>query len=136
LFLAIRNTHMRSILFDSSPQLQKTAERFIQYWKARVTLWGEEIAYRRITVADFSEDDMKTMMIGSYIACRHLDEYERGIMIVDSSRINGSPSHRVGFVSFQIEYPNLAVNFIMFVTLVGVFLPIVLLNHIFYKSKL
>jgi hypothetical protein len=82
-------------LFCEEFDANKAAIRFVKYWKERVLLWGEEIAYRRICITDFTVDDQYALKLGAYQVGPVLDKYKRGIMYCNQSIIDHRPEQRI-----------------------------------------
>ena len=68
--------------------------RFIKYWKERIWLWGEDKAFRKITINDFDDEDQVALLLGGYRICPSFDKFERGVIISDRNKFDLRPTHR------------------------------------------
>jgi hypothetical protein len=47
---------------------QKAAERMVLYWREKVKIFGRQNAYRRLTMDDLEEQDVRAIRAGSILA--------------------------------------------------------------------
>lgn len=92
---------LRCELFD--PKL--AAIRYVRYWKERISLWGVDKAFRRITLDDFKECDEATLHLGGIQPLKDKDRFNRSIILFDKSRYDFSNRKSMARVAwYMIEY--------------------------------
>jgi hypothetical protein len=72
----------------------KAAIRMATYWDKKVELFGQDRAFRRLTLADFDEDDGEALRLGGTRLFPVRDEAGRALIYVDKSRYEHRTTHR------------------------------------------
>lgn len=54
------------------------------YWKSKLKIFGEEKAFRKITLADVDGDDLASLRAGSYMALPNRDAAGRAVMFAST----------------------------------------------------
>jgi hypothetical protein len=78
--------------------VQKAAERMGCYWDKKVELFGQERAFRPLTLAEFDDEDSEALRLGGTRYLPIKDEAGRGLILVDKSRFDLRASHRKSMV--------------------------------------
>ena len=85
----------RAELYD----VEKAATRFVNHWEHKVRLWGQEKAFRKLSVNDFDDNDQEALLGGGIRVLPLKDRNGRGIIMVDRNYYDLRPSHRTSMVS-------------------------------------
>jgi hypothetical protein len=78
--------------------IQKAAACLVAYWEAKVRVWGEDHAFHKIVLDDFTEEDQCALGLGGIRCLPERDKSGRGIFIVDKTRFDPRQSHRQSMV--------------------------------------
>jgi hypothetical protein len=76
----------------------KAAVRMGTYWDKKVELFGPDRAFRRLTLADFDEEDAVALRQGGTQFFPVKDHAGRGLIYVDKSRYEHRATHRKSMV--------------------------------------
>ena len=68
------------------------------HWEAKVSIFGEDRAFRRITLADIPVEDEDAFRLGGVCALPERDGKGRGILLVDRSHFDQRTTHRKSMV--------------------------------------
>jgi hypothetical protein len=82
--------------------VQKAAERMGCYWDKKVELFGEDRAFRPLTLADFDDEDSEALRLGGTRYLPIKDAAGRGLIFVDKSRYDLRASHRKSMVRKEL----------------------------------
>jgi hypothetical protein len=80
--------------------VDKAAVRMGTYWDKKVELFGQDRAFRRLTLADFDDDDGEALRLGGTRCFPVKDNAGRGLIYVDKSRYEPRTTHRKSMVRF------------------------------------
>lgn len=80
---------------------QAAAQRLVHYWNQKVELWGEERAFRPITVHDFVGQDRDALEKGGLRVLPSRDSAGRAIVVIDRTRFDQSVAGRTSMVRLQ-----------------------------------
>ena len=78
----------------------KAAVRMGTYWYKKVELFGQDRAFRKLSLADFDEDDGDALRLGGTRLFPVKDNPGRGLIYVDKSRYEPRTTHRKSMVRF------------------------------------
>jgi hypothetical protein len=99
-------TRTRSQRFSLLPScIQKAATCLVAYWEAKVRVWGEDHAFHRLILDDFTEEDQCALGLGGIRCLPGRDKAGRAIVRQDSLRpATDSRIDRVWYVNGIVEH--------------------------------
>jgi hypothetical protein len=78
--------------------LQKAAACLVAYWETKLRVWGEDRAFHRLVLDDFTEEDQCALELGGIRCLPGRDKAGRAIVVIDRTRFDQRQSHRQSMV--------------------------------------
>lgn len=85
---------LRSTKFDIAPAAQK----IVKYWDRKVVVFGADRAFRKLSIADFDEEDLVALNLGGIRALPERDKFGRGVIFQYRAYFDHRPGHRMSMV--------------------------------------